>query len=241
MVSVVVPTRNESAALPRLLASLGRQGLPLDVVVADADSTDDTRDIARAWGARVVDGGLPGVGRNAGARVVRHDALVFLDADVELPDGFLAQNLAEFRARRLAIATARYVPISTRRVDRAVHAAYNAYARATQRVYPLAAGFCLFTTRTVHDRIGGFDERIRLASDLNYVKRCAAVGRFGILHGPPVRVSVRRLDAEGRWGLLRKYARGYLHRVFRGEMVNPPFDYVFNGGVNARVEPPCEP
>ena len=235
--SIIIPARTESAYLPRLLRSLERQtGVTMDVTLADADSSDDTPEIARRWGCAVTVGGLPGVGRNAGARLARSDQFVFLDADVELPDGFLEKNVSEFNHRGLAIGTTAYVPISDKRIDHIMHQAYNHFARATQHWHPLASGFCLLTTRDVHERIGGFDERIRLASDLNYVQRCARVGTFGILEGPPISVDVRRMEKEGRLGLLVKYTRGYVYRLRHGEMYNPPFDYVFQGDVNARVK-----
>lgn len=234
-VSIIIPARDEAACLPRLLRSLERQrGVTIDVTLADAGSSDDTAEIARRWGCAVTDGGLPGVGRNRGARLARSDQFVFLDADVELPDGFLEKNVSEFNERGLAIGTTAYVPISDKRLDHIMHQGYNLFARATQRWHPLASGFCLLTTRSVHEGIGGFDERIRLASDLNYVQRCARVGAFGILDGPPVAVDVRRMEKEGRLGLLVKYTRGYVYRLRHGEMYNPPFDYIFQGGVNAR-------
>ena len=222
-VSIIIPARDEAAYLPRLLASLERQrGVSMDVTIADAGSRDDTREIARRWGCAVTEGGLPGVGRNAGARLARSNQFVFLDADVEVPDAFLEKNIRKFQERGLAIGTTAYVPISNKRIDHVMHHAYNLFARATQRWHPLASGFCLFASREIHETIGGFDERIRLASDLNYVQRCARVGQFGILDGPPISVDVRRMDKEGRLGLLVKYTHGYLYRICHGEMYKSP-------------------
>jgi cellulose synthase/poly-beta-1,6-N-acetylglucosamine synthase-like glycosyltransferase len=117
-VSIIIPARDEAAYLPRLLASLERQhGVSMDVTLADAGSRDDTREIARRWGCAITEGGLPGVGRNAGARLARSNQFVFLDADVELPDAFLEKNIREFQERRLAIGTTAYVPISNKRID----------------------------------------------------------------------------------------------------------------------------
>src|SRR5579864_730469 len=50
-VAVIIPTRNEAANLPRCLASLGRCA---EVYVIDSNSTDATVDIARSFGAKVV-------------------------------------------------------------------------------------------------------------------------------------------------------------------------------------------
>lgn len=56
-----------------------------EVIVVDDASTDDTAEVARAMGARVVrqeERGGPAQARNAGAAVARGDYLLFLDADV---------------------------------------------------------------------------------------------------------------------------------------------------------------
>lgn len=54
-IAVVVPTLNEEAFLPRLLASLAEQSEPFDeIAVADGGSTDRTIEIAEAAGGKVV-------------------------------------------------------------------------------------------------------------------------------------------------------------------------------------------
>jgi len=56
------------------------------VFLADAGSADGTREIALSYGDRlnieVIPGGLPSVGRNAGARRAKSKYILFLDADV---------------------------------------------------------------------------------------------------------------------------------------------------------------
>jgi len=98
--TIVIPARNESQSLPKLLISLNRQDylrLPdTRVFVADANSTDDTAEIARSFPARfpieIIPGGLPALGRNAGARRATTRYVLFLDADVELADSTLLRR-----------------------------------------------------------------------------------------------------------------------------------------------------
>lgn len=81
-VGVVIPTRNEAAALPRVL-----QAIPewvTAVVVADHRSTDGTPTIARQHGAIVVNVDRPGYGRaclSAIAALPPVDIVVFVDGD----------------------------------------------------------------------------------------------------------------------------------------------------------------
>lgn len=90
-VSVVVPNYNGGRTLALCLrAALAQDHRPLEVIVADDCSTDDSVAIAEGLGARVVrtprNGGC-GVARNLGARHATGDVLFFVDSDVALePD-----------------------------------------------------------------------------------------------------------------------------------------------------------
>lgn len=227
--SVVIPTKNEEAFLPTLLRSIGRQTLkPSEVIVADAQSTDRTREIARAAGARVVEGGMPGPGRNAGARVATGDILLFLDADVELRDAkFLETSVKEMERRRLDIATCDVLPLSDDWVDHAMHKVYNVYARAMSPVFPHAPGFCLFVRRELHKKIKGFDESVVFCEDHDYAARAANVGSFGILKSKKIAVSIRRLDRDGRMNIAMKYFLAELHLATLGPIRDDRFNYTF--------------
>lgn len=213
MLSIIIPAFNEERYLPRLLASIARQdGLEMEVVVADAQSTDRTSDISRAAGASVCLGGLPGAGRNRGAVTARGDQLLFLDADVVLSDQyFLKTAVDEFNARGLDIATCEIDPLSDLRVDRFMYWVYNRYARATARFAPHAPGFFILVKRSLHEAIGGFDENIRYAEDEDYARRAATAGRFGILDGVKIPVSVRRFERDGRFNIAAKNVLAELH------------------------------
>jgi (heptosyl)LPS beta-1,4-glucosyltransferase len=80
-VSAVILVRNEEPLIARCLASI--QGVVDDVVVLDACSTDRTRDIASALGARVFE--QPWLGwiaqRALGIALARHDWVFILEAD----------------------------------------------------------------------------------------------------------------------------------------------------------------
>lgn len=87
MIGVVIPTLNEQEFLPALLGDLRRLGteVPLDVMVADGGSTDDTLACALRADARVL---MAPRGRarqlNAGAAAVRGEWLFFVHADSRL-------------------------------------------------------------------------------------------------------------------------------------------------------------
>ena len=68
--SIIIPTYNEEEYLHKLLDSIKSQSFSdYEIIVADANSKDNTREIAISYGCKVVNGGLPAIGRNNGAKV----------------------------------------------------------------------------------------------------------------------------------------------------------------------------
>ena len=121
-VSIVIPTLNEEKLLPDLLGDLQKQTFEsFEVIIADADSTDKTVQIAQDFGAIVTKGGLPAIGRNHGARIAKGDFIFFLDADVRVPVDFIEKAYHEIEARFIDVATCKFLPRSEDPVDRLLH------------------------------------------------------------------------------------------------------------------------
>jgi rSAM/selenodomain-associated transferase 2 len=88
MISIVIPTLNAAAHLPRALAPLvpaTAAGVVKQVIVSDGGSSDDTLAIAEAAGCDVV-GSAPGRAKQlrAGAAAAKGKWLLFLHADTTL-------------------------------------------------------------------------------------------------------------------------------------------------------------
>jgi glycosyltransferase involved in cell wall biosynthesis len=220
-VSIIIPTLNEEKMLPRLLESIKTQDFDdYEVIVSDAQSKDSTREIAGQHGCRIVDGGLPAVGRNAGAAVAQGDFLFFLDADVVIPQGFIRNVYDEMQDRYYDLATCEIRPLSDYRLDRVLHRMINLAVILNLRMDPKACGFCIFVTRRLFDRIGGFDETIYVAEDNDFVKRAAEFRALHYLSSAYLMVSVRRFEKGGRFAYMNKGIKLNLYRTFRGEIRN---------------------
>lgn len=230
--SIIIPAKNEAEHLPKLLETVKSQSFSdYEIIVADAHSTDATKDIAESYGAKVVEGGMPGPGRNKGAIVAKGEMIAFLDADVQLPSTkFLEECLSEMDRKSLDIATCKVKPLSRKPIDRALHEAYNAYAVATESIRPHAPGFCILVRRHAHEGIRGFDEEVVFAEDHDYVQRATKKGHsFGVLRSHPIAVSVRRLEKDGRLSIALKYLFGELHMLTKGAIKEMPFTYDMGG------------
>lgn len=226
--AVVIPTLNEAERLPLLLGLLAEQTHPPDaVIVADAGSTDATRELAAAAGALVVDGGKPARGRNAGAAAAATDLVLFLDADDEPQPDWIELALAEFAERSLAVAAGQVEPLERSAANILACEVVNLYLQLVQYVSPHAPGFCILVRRDVHERIGGFDETVVLAEDHDYVQRAAQVGKFRVLRSAPMRTSMRRIDKEGLVGLAFKYLYSEAFVLTGHPIREIPFEYEF--------------
>lgn len=226
--SIIIPTLNEEESIGTLLKAIKRQThKSLEVIIADAGSTDRTRQIAKKYGCRVIEGGPPSIGRNRGAAAARGKYLLFLDADMLFERDFIAEMLEEFELKNIDVASCGIVPLSDKMIDMIMHSVANAYISATQFFYPHAPGFCILIRKEVHDRIKGFNEKLKLAEDHDYVKRAKKIGTFRILKNVKIFVSVRRFESDGRLNVSTKYILCEAYRLVKGEIKTDVFKYKF--------------
>ena len=228
-ISIIIPTLNEARYLPKLLLSIERQtAQPQEIIISDAFSIDKTREVAEAFGAKVVDGGLPAKARNEAAKKAKGEILLFLDADVVLPPGFLEKTYFEMKERHLDVASCYVQPVSKLRIDKVMHEIVNYYLKLTTKFNPHIPGFCIFVKTKVHHKIKGFDESLYLAEDHDYVQRAQRRGKFAYLTCYKIPVSIRRLAEEGRIKIALKYIAIELHLLFIGKIkTDTLFKYEF--------------
>ena len=100
--SIIIPAFNEERLIEHCLQSVSaslavndRPGLTSEIIVVDNNSTDNTANLARQAGARVVFEPINQIGRarNTGAAEATGDWLLFVDADSILNPGLLADIL----------------------------------------------------------------------------------------------------------------------------------------------------
>jgi len=230
MISIIIPALNEEKYLPKLLENIKKQELnDYEVIVADFNSKDKTREIAKGFGCKIAKGGLPPEGRNNGAKKAKGNLLFFIDADSLLSKNFFNNTLNEIKKKSLDVGSCRTYPLSSNLIDQLYFWLFNLWIAATQFFYPNASGSCIFCKKSLHNKIRGFDEKIRLSEDMDYVKRASKYGKFGILKNAKAYTSVRRFEKEGRFQLGLKLFLSVVYRIIFGEIKTDIFKYKLGG------------
>ena len=230
--SIIIPTYNEQDYLPILLDSIKEQDFDdYEVIVADANSKDRTREIAEDYGCIVVDGGLPAVGRNNGAKVAQGEILLFLDSDLQLTEDYLRKVLYEFRMEKLGIAISQMEPMSNKVEDKLFHDFANYFMIGVENIKPHGAGcYGIIAKKSLHDECGGFDESLTFGEDTDYIERLAKKEPFRVLRNAKIGVSTRRLEEEGITTLIRQYGKSTVNDFLGKRTDASELEYDFDHG-----------
>ncbi len=216
--SIVVPARNEETLLPRLLDSLVRQDYPpmrnTRVFLADARSTDRTVDVAMDFmfklDIRVIPGGLPSVGRNAGAMLSYSRYVLFVDADVEFTDPTLLRRaVALMKKRNLHCLTTDIRCPDGCVADGLLYALNNVAQRGSRYFKPFATGMFMMVEKNRFDELGGFDEQALYAEDYQFTRRIER-RRFRVIRGG-IHTTNRRFQKMGHAAIVRLFMNTALH------------------------------
>lgn len=144
--TIILPARNEAKGLRALLPAILARVPNAEVIIVNDGSTDDTADICRQYGTKLVThpyGMGNGAAVKSGARVAQGEILVFMDADGQHQPQDIPHLLEKFAQGYDMVVGAR-----SRRSQAGVHRAvangfYNRLASwmVGQRVDDLTSGF----------------------------------------------------------------------------------------------------
>ena len=214
----MVPAKNEARLLPNLLESLCNQDYPflpaVKVFVADAGSTDGTLGLALSFRRRldveVIPGGLPSVGRNAGARRSSTPYVLFLDADMELKDPTLLRRAMDLIERRKlhCVTTNIWCSNGTLR-DHVLYLGNNIAQYGSVMVRPFSTGMFMLFERSVFQKLGGFHEQALYAEDYLLSKKISN-RRFGIVSGC-IHTTNRRFRNMGHFKIIGLFLKTMLN------------------------------
>ncbi len=202
LVSVVIPSHNYAHYVSDAIESvLAQTYAPVEIVVVDDGSTDDTPVVLARFGDRIRTQRLPGRGvaeaRNTGLRACLGDLIVFLDADdLLLPDGIATLVAAFERHPDVDVVHGQWYHCNIRTGGVQL---VGKPEMAGDAVAPLAHGnlgaiHAIMTRRRALEEAGGFDPAVSYTADWDLWFGLALRGfRFGYVPRP---VAVYRVHPD---------------------------------------------
>ncbi len=186
--SVVIPYYRATATVAGQLEALSRQrwSESWEVIVSDNEGSDDLMEIAHSFKDRLrlrfVDSSDrlgAGHARNVGAQAATGESIAFCDADDEVGSGWLpaigdALSKHDFVACRSDLT--KLNPEWIQRAFKDDPQQYGLHRLEFPPYLPYAGGSSLGIKKSVHARVGGFDESWRVFQDVEYCLRVQLSG-----------------------------------------------------------------
>ncbi|MFD1641574.1 glycosyltransferase [Halohasta litorea] len=213
-VSFVIPARNEAAYLPATLESIRQleASLGYECIVVDGQSEDETPEIAREYGARVVAGNGTGQGedRHLGAESAAGRWLAFIDADTRLSDAYLDRMLSFVTDHGLQGASSRCRVSGGWRTVPIERLFNHVLPRLSPPPFP---GFNVFVDREAYFDVGGFTTGPN--EDMAFSRALGKRYPTGVCPAVLVETSGRRIERDGLLRTLVYYTKLEYQRQFQ--------------------------
>lgn len=200
--SVIIPAYNEEQCLPITLERIGNAlsiaGCTSEIIVVNNDSQDRTKQVAEAFGARVVSEKEHNIStvRNTGAEHSAGDVLIFIDADTLVSEA-LFQKIATAMEEEKCLGGA--VAVQWGELERKWMRLYLLGGSFWTSVFNMKQGAAQFCSRFVFEKLEGYDQSIFMGEDVEFYWRLSKFARLNqghlyFIEHPKVITSARRFD-----------------------------------------------
>ncbi len=183
LVSVIVPAYNAADTIPALVCSLRAQDYPsqkIEILIVDNNSTDNTEKVIKDHGLSYLKQDIPQnsyASRNLGIENAKGQVMAFTDADCRADSRWIKEGVNCIRSHQVDIAVGNLVCETP---GKSLSSLYSRSVFGNQKylVEKMAAGATgnLFMRRSVVDKEGYFDQRVRYGADTLYTSRASSKG-----------------------------------------------------------------
>ncbi len=234
--AIVMPVLNEEKFIGRTLEQIYLQDFPMDkveIVIADAGSTDRTREIAETFKPRfgslkVLDNPVrrTSSARNLGVKNTTSPYIAVLDGHIHIPDKNLLRNIIELFKTTGASCLCRPLSLSppdNNEFQTAValcrgsllghNPGYKIYSDLEGEVDPISSG--AMYARAIFDTVGYFDESFDACGDVDLNFRIKKAGLKSYI-SPKLKVFYYpRSSIKGLWRQMVRHGKGRFHFAWK--------------------------
>lgn len=234
--SIIIPTLNEENYIGELLKSLKEQTFKdFEIIVVDGKSEDKTKEKVMGYQndleIKFVTSPKRSIGfqRNYGLKYAENEDLIFFDADIVIEKYFLEKINKYLNKSHADVLTSWFEPLSIKKRDKLIFRVFNVYLEAIKFISPGGGGAFIYAKRKPFMKVGGFSEEIVLGEDFDLIKRMDKKGfKYKLVRKPSIKVSVRRLNKEGRFHYATNLIKAEIHARMKGPLKdNKKFKYEF--------------
>ncbi len=234
-VSVVIPAYREATYIDRLLTALiGQNFKDFEVIVSDAESRDGTKELVSSFADRLrikfVESPPrgPAAGRNIGAAQATGEWLLFLDADDDIDDPDFISTIVRVTVQKGWQSSTVKMKLHDATLNERLGTFMNyQYIKLLSHTkHPVAPGWCIFTRRSIFEKYGGFNEKLQLSEDYDYISRVGSEG-FGFVEDTYYLLDLRRLRSEGIRFVLKMTRNEIYRHTHHYNLEKNPMRYEF--------------
>lgn len=212
MISIIIPTYNEADHIERTLQDLlTLKEQPIEILVADGGSTDETVALAAKYARVIYSGKGKGMQLNTAAKEAEGDILFFVHADMHIPQGALTAITKQIHVNDydgggfLNVFSEHNEKI--KRLGRIMNLRIRNSEQSDRCIFYGDNG--IFVRKTVFERLNGFKE-IPIMEDYDFSIRMKASCTVGVIKKPRLILHPRRHLKDGfirtrlKWILIKK-------------------------------------
>ncbi|MEO8820729.1 MAG: TIGR04283 family arsenosugar biosynthesis glycosyltransferase [Ginsengibacter sp.] len=219
-ITIIIPTLDESKNIGNLIKYLKLHALrPVQIIVSDGGSSDNTVSIAKHEGAMVVKSLKKGRASqmNFGASFSTGNILYFVHADCLPPENYF-ENITESVKQGSHLGR-----FQTKFKSRSILLKFNSFFTKFDWFICYGGDQTLFITADTFKKINGFDEKMLIMEDYDIVKRARSQFQYAILNGK-VLVSARKYETNS-WlkvqlanrTIVKMYKKGFSQEILAAE------------------------
>jgi len=237
-VSIIIPVKNDASLLKACLESISNLDYPknkIEVIIADGMSTDDSAEVAKNYGARVVLNEKQTVspGRNIAFKRSSGEIIAFTDADCLVDKNWISNSLKYFEDEKIVcVGGPNLTPSDEGDFGKAVGFVFNQkifspgsiHARELKEIKEVKSipGCNAIYRRDALEKVMPIDESLLTCDDTELNQRLIDK-EYKLLYTPDVFVwHYRRPNPKRLWNQMYRYAIGRLQVGKKNRsMINP--------------------
>ena len=208
LLSIIIPAKNEEKNILNLLDCLDKQTFTdFDIIISDANSTDHTiiNSLTHklSYKIKIVQGGLPAIGRNNGAKISNSQYLLFIDADGTIQDDKLIEKSINLIIKNNLDLVTTNISCRNNYMVKIIYFFNNTFQFLSKFDMPFSTGMYFFIRKSKFDELGGFNTEDQFAEDYNLSRKINRK-KFGIVKSF-IYSDDRRFKKTGYFGMMKLF------------------------------------